>query len=261
MRILLIGDIVGRPGRRILRELLPGLVEEYRVNFVIANGENSAGGVGITPDTADELFRCGVEAITNGNHIWDKREIYNFLDQEERIVRPANYPPGAPGRGWTVLRSKTGVKVGVINLSGRVFLDTLDCPFRAADEILESLAQQTPVILVDFHAEATSEKQAFGWYLDGRVTAVCGTHTHVQTNDGRILPGGTAFITDLGMTGPCDGILGVQRDPVIKKFLTQMPVRFGVADGAIALDAVVLDVDESTGKCRQIITLRRFLEP
>ncbi|MDH7480083.1 MAG: TIGR00282 family metallophosphoesterase, partial [Syntrophomonadaceae bacterium] len=190
MNIMLIGDIVGRPGRRIIRELLPGYIDEHQVDLVVANGENAAGGSGITPEVAEELFAAGVDVITSGNHVWDKKEIIPYLDTEDRILRPANYPPGTPGRGSLVLKVNRNTKVAIINLSGRVFMANLDCPFQKADALIEQLKAQTPLIIVDFHGEATSEKQAFGWYLDGRVSAVVGTHTHIQTADERLLPQG-----------------------------------------------------------------------
>ncbi|MGB9887419.1 MAG: TIGR00282 family metallophosphoesterase [Moorellales bacterium] len=260
MRFVVIGDIVGRPGRRALRRLLPGLLAEVGPDLVVANGENAAGGNGITRAVAAELFSAGVNVITTGNHVWDQKEALELLDEEARILRPANYPAGAPGQGWGVFRTRSGQPVGVMNLSGRVFQSDLDCPFRLADALVEQMRERTPVILVDFHAEATSEKQAFAWYLDGRVSAVLGTHTHVQTNDARILPGGTAYITDLGMTGPRDSVLGVKREIVIRKFLSQMPVRFEVASGPVQMDGVVLEVDAETGKAQSIRAIKYFLE-
>jgi metallophosphoesterase (TIGR00282 family) len=228
--------------------------------MVIANGENAAGGNGITKAVAEELFGYGIDVLTMGNHVWDQKEALTLLDEEPRILRPANYPSGAPGRGWGVFLTRHHREVGIINLAGRVFQSDLDCPFRLADQLLHELKAKTKVILVDFHAEATSEKQAFAWYLDGRVSAVWGTHTHVQTNDARVLPGGTAYITDLGMTGPRDSVIGVKREIVIRKFLTQMPVRFEVAGGPVQLDAVEIEVDVDTGLARDIKALRYFLE-
>lgn len=260
MRFLIIGDIVGRPGRRAVRQLLSGLLAETGAEMVIANGENAAGGNGITRAVAAELFGYGIDLLTMGNHVWDQKEAVVFLDEEPRILRPANYPPGAPGQGWCLSRARNGREVAVINLAGRVFQSHLDCPFRTADHLIEKLRARTPVILVDFHAEATSEKQAFAWYVDGRVSAVWGTHTHVQTNDARILPGGTAYITDLGMTGPRDSVIGVKKEIVIRKFLSQMPVRFEVATGTAQLEGVVLEVDEATGRARDIRPLRYFVE-
>ncbi len=242
MRILFLGDIVGRPGRRAAREMLPALKEKYEPHLIIANGENAAGGNGITEEAAQELYDAGIDILTMGNHVWDRKEIYNFIDRDKRIIRPANYPPGTPGQGFTVV-SVQDIKVGIVNLSGRVFLPPLECPFRSIDQILPLLQQETSLILVDFHAEATSEKVAFGWYVDGRVTAVIGTHTHIQTADERILPGGTGYITDVGMTGPRDSVLGVKLEAVLKKFLTLQPVRFEVAGGALQLNALFLEID------------------
>ncbi|HQE67654.1 MAG TPA: TIGR00282 family metallophosphoesterase, partial [Bacillota bacterium] len=219
MNILFIGDVVGRPGRNYLCTNLKRLVEENNIDFVIINGENSAGGVGITRSTYDELLGMGADIITLGNHSWAKKEVLEFIEDAERLIRPANYPEGTPGKGFRIAE-KAGKRIAVINLSGRVFMDCIDCPFKAADKILNELKNEADVIIVDFHAEATSEKLAMGWYLDGRVHAVLGTHTHVQTSDERILPGGTAYITDVGMTGPIDSILGVEKETVIRKFIT-----------------------------------------
>lgn len=252
MRILFLGDVVGRPGRRACQKLIKELRSERSLDFVIANGENAAGGSGLTRDTAAELFDAGVDVITSGNHIWSKREIFEVLDQEERILRPLNYPPGSPGTGARVYDAPGGVKVGVINASGRVFMEPLDSPFAAVEAALASQMQRAHVIFVDFHAEATSEKVAMGWYLDGRVTAVVGTHTHVQTADERVLPGGTAYITDLGMTGPLDSVLGVDKEIILRKFLTSLPERFEVAGGPVALSGAIIEADPSTGKARHI---------
>lgn len=247
MRVLFLGDIVGRPGRRAVKELLPSLYEEYDPHLVIANGENAAGGNGITRKTADEIFLSGVDILTMGNHVWDQKDVYDFIDHEERIVRPANYPPDSPGRGYVITYARDNTKVGIINLSGRVYLPALDCPFRMLDEIVPIINKQTKVIIVDFHAEATSEKMALGWYAAGRVSVVIGTHTHIQTADERVLPGGTGYITDVGMTGPQNSILGVKVEPVIEKFLTQRPVRFEVATGPIQLNAIYLEIDNEKG--------------
>ncbi len=251
MNVLFIGDIVGRPGRHALQERLDRLVDRHRIDLVIANCENAAAGFGLTVDVAEELFDFGIDALTSGNHIWDKRDIVDFLDAEERVLRPANYPGEVPGRGAGVFRANTGIKVGIINLEGRVFMNDLDCPFLTADRLVGEM-NDVDVIIVDIHAEATSEKMALGWYLDGRVAAVIGTHTHVQTADERVLPGGTAFISDVGMTGSRDGVIGMRREPVIEKFLTQRPVRFEVAKKDPMLCAVVVDVDETTGLARGI---------
>ncbi|MGI6142918.1 MAG: TIGR00282 family metallophosphoesterase [bacterium] len=247
MKVLVIGDIVGRTGRQLVQKLLPELKEKYRPALVIANGENAAGGAGITPVIARELFGYGIDVITSGNHIWDKKEIIPYFSLEERLIRPENYPPGTPGRGWVIVRDSSGIPVAVTNFAGRTFMDNLECPFRSADALLSLLQEQTRIILVDFHGEATSEKQAFGWYLNGRVTAVFGTHTHVQTADERILNKGTAYITDIGMTGPTEGIIGVERETVIMRFLTQMPQHFHPAKGPGELNGIVLEIDEVTG--------------
>lgn len=236
------GDVHGRPGRRAVARRVPVLRKQLAVDFVVANAENSAGGVGLTPKTAAELFEAGVDVLTGGNHTWAKREAYELLDSDPRLVRPANYPPGVPGHGSTVIR-KGGLALAVLNLQGRVFMEPLDDPFRVARAEVDRLREVTPFVLVDFHAEATSEKQAMGYYLDGRVTAVVGTHTHVQTADERVLPGGTAYITDVGMTGPRDGVIGVDREAILQRFLTQLPVRFEVASGAVQFNAVLVEAD------------------
>ena len=255
MRILFIGDIVGQPGRKAVARHLQRLVATNGVDAVIANAENAAAGFGITPAVGQELFDLGVALLTSGNHVWDKKEAEAYLAKEGRILRPANYPDDVPGSGKHVLRVGERL-VGVVNLQGRAFLPPIDCPFRAADRELAELARITDIIVVDFHAEAkaivvdmhaeaTSEKQALAWYLDGQVSAIVGTHTHVQTADERILPGRTAYITDVGMTGPRDSVIGMRQQDAIPKFLTQMPRRFAVADGATQLSAVLLDVEEN----------------
>lgn len=249
MNILLIGDIVGEPGRNVLKRKLPVVVSEHDVDLVIANGENAAGGSGLTPEVAREILEAGVDVITSGNHIWSKKEIVPFLDSEPRILRPINYPPGTAGRGSGVFQSRNGYSVAVINAEGRVFSPVnLDCPFRALDEVIGEVRRYTPVIVVDFHAEATSEKVAMGWYLDGRVTAVLGTHTHVQTADERVLPGGTAYITDAGMTGSWEGVIGVRKDIILKRFLTQLPARHEVARGRCQLNGVIVTEDSGLAK-------------
>ncbi|CEP68698.1 Conserved hypothetical protein CHP00282 [Moorella glycerini] len=258
MRVLMIGDVVGRPGRKAVRELLPPLLQEHRPDLVVANGENAAGGNGITPDIAGELFAGGIDILTMGNHVWDKREALTLLEEDERIVRPANYPPGTPGRGYTLVKVKENLQVGIINLAGRVFLSPLECPFRLGRRLAEEIGALTRIILVDFHAEATSEKVALGWYLDGLVSAVIGTHTHIQTADARVLPQGTAYITDVGMTGPRDSVLGVKAELIIKKFLTQLPVRFEVAGGVIQLEAVLVDIDPGNGRAVAIQRLQYY---
>lgn len=252
MKILFIGDIVGRPGRQLVREALPRLVDQHLIDLVVANGENAAAGFGLTPDVVNELFDTGVDVLTTGNHVWDKRDGLVCLEQETAVLRPANYPPGTPGRGFGVFQTAGGVSVAVVNLEGRVFMSGLDCPFRKADAILEQLGPGRRIILVDFHAEATSEKGALGAYLDGRVSAVVGTHTHVQTADERVLPGGTAFISDAGMTGARDSVIGIRKDLSIQRFLTQMPVRYEIAKKDPMLCGVVISIDESTGKAAGI---------
>ncbi len=243
MRILFIGDICGKPGRRIAAARVPSLRRELGVDFVVANAENSAGGAGITVKTARELFACGIDVLTGGNHTWNKREAYELLDREPHVLRPANFPPGVPGRGSAVVR-REGMGLGVLNLQGRVFMEPLDDPFRVAQAEVARLREETPYVIVDMHAEATSEKIALAWYLDGLVTAVIGTHTHVQTADERVLPGGTATITDVGMTGPYNGIIGMDREAILQRFLTQLPARFEVARGAVQFNAVVVEADE-----------------
>lgn len=251
MRVLMIGDVVGRPGRNLLRRVLPRLKKERDIQFVICNGENAAGGFGLTAPVAEELFAMGIDVLTSGNHIWDKREIYQFLEEDPRVLRPENYPPGVPGRGWGVFQCDN-VPICVMNLAGRVFMGELDCPFRAATDVLGQIANRTPVVVVDFHAEATAEKVAMGWHLDGKVSAVVGTHTHVQTADARVLPQGTAYITDLGMTGPIDSVIGVRREIILERFHNQLPARFVVAGGPVVLGAMIIDIDPASGKARRI---------
>ncbi len=248
MNILFIGDVIGRTGRRALSDRLHRLVDEHQVDLVVANGENAAAGFGLTAPIAMELFDLGVDVITSGNHIWDKREVYDYLDREERLLRPANYPPGLPGNGAGIFATSAGIKVGVINLEGRVFMNNLDCPFRAADRLIEELRQQTPIIFIDFHAEATSEKMALGHYLDGRASAVICTHTHVQTADERVLPGGTAYMSDAGMTGSSDAVIGMRKEQAIEKFLNQVPVRFEVAKKDPFVCGILISIDEETGR-------------
>jgi hypothetical protein len=254
MRLLFIGDIVGQPGRTMVARHLQRLVATHGVDAVIANGENAAAGFGITPAIGRELFGLGIALLTSGNHIWDKKEAEAYVGVEGRLLRPANYPDDVPGRGSSILRVGERM-VGVVNLQGRAFLPPIDCPFRAADRELAELRRVTDTVLVDFHAEATAEKQAFGWYVDGRVSAVLGTHTHVQTADERLLPGGTAYITDVGMTGPRDSVIGVRPEDAVPKFLTQMPRRFTVADGPIQLCAVLVDIGD-TGRATAISRLQ-----
>ncbi|MBN1958558.1 MAG: TIGR00282 family metallophosphoesterase [Desulfuromonadales bacterium] len=252
MKILFVGDVVGKAGRRLLADHIDRLVDRHFVDLVVVNGENAAAGYGLTAPVLKELYAAGADVVTTGNHIWDKKEIYPVLDQDKRLLRPANYPPGLPGRGQGLYETASGIQVGVLNLEGRVFMKNLDCPFRVADALIEQLKQSTPVILVDFHAEATSEKQALGYYLDGRVSAVIGTHTHVQTADEKILPEGTGYLTDVGMTGSHDAIIGNQKEAALDRFLTQMPVRLEVAKKDPQLSAVLLTVDEQSGSCVQI---------
>lgn len=255
MKLLFIGDIMGAPGREIVKQYLPLLKRKYQPAFIVANGENAAHGRGITEKIAKELFDIGVHAVTLGNHTWDQKEIFDFLDDEPRMIRPANFPQGAPGKGITYIKHAEG-ELAVINLQGRTFLPPLDCPFQTADELVEQARKRTKLIFVDFHAEATSEKQAMAWYLDGRVSAVVGTHTHVQTADERILPQGTGFLCDVGMCGPSHGILGMEREAVIRKFKTQLPVRFEVATGPAELHAVVITLDKSTGSAKKMERVR-----
>lgn len=240
----MVGDVVGKPGRNALQTRLKDLRSEYSADVVVANGENSAGGTGLTRSTARDMFNAGVDVITMGNHVWDKKEIFEFISDEPRIVRPANYPLGTPGHPFVYYNVPNRGKLAVMNLSGLIFLSNLACPFSTAKRYVDEIRKTTPYIIVDFHAEATSEKQALGWYLDGEVSAVVGTHTHVQTADARILPKGTAYITDVGMTGPRDSILGVKVEPVLEKFTTQLPVRFEVADGPTMINAVFIDLAE-----------------
>ena len=258
LRLLMIGDIVGRSGRRAVKETIPLLQKEGDFDFVIANGENAAGGLGITRKVADELFSCNVDVITTGNHVWSKKEIHSFISREERLIRPANFPPGVPGVGGNVFLTKNNLKIAVINLAGRTFMPALDCPFRKADELVLKLSGLTKLIVVDFHAEATSEKVALGWHLAGLVSAVCGTHTHVQTADERILYGGTAYISDVGMTGPRDSVIGVKKELAIEKFLSQVPKKFEVATGSYQFNAVTIEIDPQTGKAQLIKRIQNY---
>jgi metallophosphoesterase (TIGR00282 family) len=259
MRILFIGDIVGKPGRQLVRTGLTGLVSRHEVDFVIANAENAAAGAGITREIGDDLLDLGVEVMTSGNHIWDKREALDYIGTEPRLLRPANYP-SAPGNGSYLARARDGQSVGVINIMGRVFMPLLDDPFAIVAKEIAALGDRTRIIFVDFHAEATSEKMAMGWHLDGRVTALVGTHTHVQTADERILPKGTAYLTDVGMTGPHDSIIGTQIEPSLNRFLTGLPSRFEVATGNPRLNAVLVDADEKTGRATDIERLSYSLD-
>ena len=261
MKLIFVGDVVGRPGREILGAKLKGLIQSRQAEAVIVNGENAAGGRGITPEVAQEIYRAGADVITMGNHTWDNRTILQYIDSDPYLIRPANYPEGTPGRGYTLYEVRAGRKpLAVINLMGRVYMQTLDCPFACAEKILRELKEVTPLIFVDFHAEVTSEKIAMGWYLDGRVTAVAGTHTHVQTADERILPKGTAFITDTGMTGPRDSVLGVDPQIIIRKFTTQMPVRHELASGQKVLNAIFVEADEQSGRAKKIERICEYMD-
>jgi hypothetical protein len=255
MNVLMVGDVYGEPGRAALGKLLPKIRQQHQIDLAVVNVENSAGGFGITPALARSFLDQGVDVMTTGNHIWDKKEIIEYIGRENLLLRPANFPAGTPGSGFITVKAGPH-RVAVLNLMGRVFMHPIDCPFRKADEILPELRKDTPVILVDMHAEATSESVAMGWYLDGRVSAVVGTHRHVQTADERVLPGGTAYITDLGLTGPTDGIIGVDRDQIIQRFLTQMPIKFETAKGPAQLQGVVIVVDPDTGRASDIRRLR-----
>ena len=256
MRVLMIGDVVGSPGRKAVQQLVPPLRREFNINLVVANGENSAGGFGVTYDTAQDLLGAGVDVITTGNHVWRKKEIIPYLQEDLPIVRPSNFPPGIPGRGFLTVG-----RVMVLNLMGRVFMEALDCPFREAERVLkESKELGADIILVDFHAEATSEKQALGWYLDGRVSAVVGTHTHVATADARIMPEGTAYVSDLGMVGPVNSVIGTDPNAVLEKFLTQMPQRFTVAKGPVVFNSVLINIDDDTGRASSIERIDRLVD-
>jgi metallophosphoesterase (TIGR00282 family) len=255
MNILFIGDIVGKAGRTVVSDHLADLASARAADLIIANGENAAGGFGITPRLAQELFTRGIDVLTSGNHIWDRREIFDYFKEEPRLLRPANFPSG-PGEGLYQGRTKAGIEYAVMNLQGRVFMANNDCPFRAADRLLEKLPPSCKIRVLDIHAEATSEKVAMGWYLDGRVTAVLGTHTHVPTADERVLPGGTAYITDVGMTGPYDSVIGITKETILERFLTQMPARFEVAEGDPRLSAVLIKADAETGHALSIERLQ-----
>jgi metallophosphoesterase (TIGR00282 family) len=248
MNILFIGDIFGSAGRRIVADHLQDIVETNGIHLTIANAENSAGGFGITPSVAEELFSLGVDVLTSGNHVWDKREILDYLPRQKRLLRPINYPPDTPGQGMTILRARNGVNCAIVNLQGRVYMPSIDCPFRKIDEVLAQMDPEIKVRLVDFHAEVTSEKMAMGWHVDGRVSALVGTHTHIPTADTRILPGGTAYQTDVGMTGPYESVIGVKKEIILQRFLTALPVRMEPAKGCVELHSVILTVDEATGK-------------
>lgn len=262
MKVLFLGDVFGKPGRQAVQRLVPRLIVREGLDLVVANAENSAAGVGVTPDSADELLAAEVNLLTSGNHIWSKREIVPYLDAPgSRLLRPANYPPGSPGRGRGIASTPDGRRLGVVNVEGRVFMKTLDDPFRAAIAEVEALrAEGVTCILVDMHCEATSEKNAMGWFLDGKVSAVLGTHTHVQTADARVLPGGTAFVTDVGMCGPWDSVIGVKKELVLERFLTQRPVGFEPARREVYLQGAIVDLDDATGRARSIVRVQEQLE-
>ena len=259
MKLLFIGDIVGKPGRKAVRYFLPRLRETLGLDFIVANGENSAGGSGITPATASEIFEAGVDVITCGDHLWDQREVVSLLNNEPRFVRPENYPEGTPGQGFCVQQIGDLLPIGVLNLQGQTFMKPIENPFYAADAAVDELREQTPIILVDMHAETTSEKIAMGRFLDGRVSAVIGTHTHVQTADEHIFPGGTAFLCDAGCTGPQESILGREIEPIIQRFLTYQPKRFAVASKRVTLNGAVIDIDELSGKATSIERVSELL--
>lgn len=252
MRALLIGDITGSPGRKFIKERLKALLKKERIDFTIANAENAAGGSGVTPEIAEELLSYGIDVLTSGDHIWKRREIIEFITRDNRVLRPANYPDNVPGLGWGVYKTKGGQEIGVINLIGRVFMQPADCPFRKAAECIKKIEESTKIIFVDIHAEATSEKVALGWYLDGLVSCVFGTHTHVQTADEKLLPKGTAYITDIGMTGPFDSVIGRKKEQILERFLTQMPVRFQMAEEDLQLHGAIVEVDAKTARSLSI---------
>lgn len=256
LQILFLGDVVGRPGRAAVHEYLRRIKSDQRYDLVVANGENAAGGAGLTAEVADELFNAGVAVLTTGNHVWAKREALDLVATDPRVLRPLNYPPGTPGQGFTLTRTASGALVGVMNALGRTFMAPLDCPFRGLESAVAELREKTPVIIVDFHAEATSEKAAMGWWLDGRVSAVIGTHTHVATADERILAGGTAYVTDAGMCGPRDSVIGVVVEHALRRFVQGLPARFEVAKGPVQINGIHLEVDPETGRATTIHRLR-----
>jgi hypothetical protein len=251
MKVVFIGDVCYKPGRKFLTERLGGILERYEAGFCVVNGENAAGGKGINQVTANEILAAGADVITTGNHVWAKKEVFNFIDSEKRVLRPLNYHKDNPGRGYLIIE-KEGAKLAVVNLSGRVYMEYCNCPFEAMEDILQELKSETKTVLVDFHAEATSEKAAFAWNFDGRISAVIGTHTHVQTADERILPFGTGFISDAGMTGPFEGIIGADRETIIKKFTTGLPAYFTQQKGICQINGVFMEIDETSGRCTHI---------
>lgn len=256
MKVLFIGDIVGKTGRTAVKALVPNLADKYKIDLVIANGENIAAGFGLTEPLVSELFRAGVDIITTGNHVWDKREFVNYVSKDNRVLRPLNYPPGVPGYGSVVYTLRNGQKAAVLNVLGRVFMTPLDCPFRTAKAEIERVTKETNIVIIDFHAEATSEKVAFGYFLDGKASAVIGTHTHVQTADEKILAGGTAYITDAGMTGPAHSVIGIEVGQIIQRFLTSMPAKFETAPGEGILCGVVIEINNETGRSTAIQRLQ-----
>lgn len=262
MKILCVGDIVGEPGRHAVKELLPQLKEELALDLVAANAENAAAGFGVTPRLANQLFEAGCDVLTMGDHTWDKQDLWPYLSEnEDRMVRPANFPPDVPGKGWCIRETRSGHKIGIINLLGRVFMRyNVDCPFRKLEEIVQQIKKQTNIIVVDMHAEATSEKVALGHFADGKVSALVGTHTHVQTADEKVLSGGTAYLTDLGMTGPHDSVIGQKKEIIIKRFLTTLPERFEIAQDDVILNAALIDIDEDSGRARSIGRIQRRLQ-
>lgn len=255
MKILVMGDVIGKPGREAVKEILPRLRDEYEITLAIANGENAAGGIGLTPGTAQELFDSGIDVITTGNHVWAHHEVIPYLDSNAAVIRPLNYPPMTPGRGYWIKDN-----IMVVNIIGRTFVGDFDCPFRAMDKLLGELDRKPAVIIVDFHAEATSEKVAMGRYLDGRVSAVLGTHTHIGTIDACILPKGTAYVTEIGMVGPINSVIGVEVSAVIDRFLTQIPKRFSVAKGQVSFDAIVVEATDNNGKAIDIKRVRQVVD-
>jgi metallophosphoesterase (TIGR00282 family) len=260
MNLLFLGDIVGKPGRLAVRQLLPKLIHRERADFVVANCENISGGAGVEPDACRELLDAGCDVLTSGNHIWRKREINDYLDREPRLLRPANFPAGAPGRGAGTFTTPGGVTVGVVNLIGRVFMDAVDCPFQAGDKLVAGLQAETPVIFVDMHCDATSEKAAMAYHLVGRASGVVGSHTHVQTADARVLNGGTAFMTDAGMCGPVDSIIGVKPELALRRFLTHLPVRFETASGPTLVQGALIDIDPASGRAQRITRVQEIVE-
>lgn len=260
MKILFLGDVVGRPGRTAVRRVLAEVREQEGLDCIFVNAENASGGLGLSAKTAREILNGGADGLSTGNHIWKYRDICSFLEKEFRIVRPANFPAGAPGRGWTLFEFEGGVRVALINLQGRTFMQELDCPFAALERILGEIPEDVKLRVVDFHAEATSEKQALSWFADGRISALVGTHTHVQTNDARVLPGGTAYLTDLGLCGPLNSCLGMDPEPIVKRFRTGLPQRFRVAGGPVVLQGAIFDLDDSSGLANSITVWNRFMD-